>query len=63
MKEVGRGGGGIFAPFFARSLTSVTRSLFLNRKETLATQAIWLPMRRCSHFTGKLLRLHENSTG
>ena len=28
-----------FASFFARSLTLVPRSLFLNRTETLATQA------------------------
>ena len=30
----------LLAPFFARSLTLVPRSLLLNRKETLATQAI-----------------------
>ena len=29
----------LLAPFFARSLTLVPRSLFLNRTETLATQA------------------------
>jgi len=29
-------------PFFARSLTLVPRSLLLNRKETLATQASFL---------------------
>ena len=30
----------LLAPFFARSLTLVPRSLLLNRTETLATQAI-----------------------
>ena len=30
----------LLAPFFARSLTLVRRSLLLNRTETLATQAI-----------------------
>ena len=30
----------LLAPFFARSLTLVSRSLLLNRAETLATQAI-----------------------
>ena len=29
----------LLAPFFAQSLTLVPRSLFLNRTETLATQA------------------------
>ena len=29
----------LLAPFFAQSLTLVPRSLLLNRKETLATQA------------------------
>ena len=29
----------LLAPFFARSLTLVPRSLLLNRAETLATQA------------------------
>ena len=32
----------LLAPFFARSLTLVPRSLFLNRTETLATQAIFI---------------------
>ena len=54
MKVGGRGGEGrketsflphplpalLLAPFFARSLTLVPRSLLLNRTETLATQAI-----------------------
>ena len=47
MKEGGEGGEGrklslpvlLLAPFFARSLTLVPRSLLLNRTETLATQA------------------------
>ena len=52
MKERGGGGRGrketflpvplpavLLAPFFARSLTLVPRSLLLNRTETLATQA------------------------
>ena len=33
-------------PFFARSLTLVPRSLLLNRTETLATQAIHVPVIR-----------------
>ena len=33
------------APFFARSLTLVPRSLLLNRMETLATQALNRPIR------------------
>ena len=45
--KVGGGGGEegnplpalLLKPFFARSLTLVPRSLLLNRKETLATQA------------------------
>ena len=32
----------LLAPFFARSLTLVPRSLLLNRTETLATQAMTL---------------------
>ena len=32
----------LLAPFFARSLTLAPRSLFLNRTETLATQAIFI---------------------
>ena len=54
--KVGGGGGVSFlssppllalllAPFFARSLTLVPRSLFLNRTETLATQASILAIR------------------
>ena len=35
----------LLAPFFARSLTLVPRSLLLNRTETLATQATKFPAR------------------
>ena len=38
MKEGGGGGSLLLAPLFSRSLTLVTRSFFLNRTETLATQ-------------------------
>ena len=34
----------LLAPFFARSLTLVPRSLLLNRSETLATQARFMLM-------------------
>ena len=46
-------------PFFARSLTLVPRSLFLNRTETLATQA-----KKCQDFyhCGRCLH-HHNSRG
>ena len=38
--KVGGGGALLLAPFFARSLTLVPRSLLLNRRKTLATRAI-----------------------
>ena len=34
----------LLAPFFARSLTLVPRSLLLDRTETLATQAMFKPI-------------------
>ena len=39
----------LLAPFFARSLTLVSRSLFLNRTETLATQATYFDGTHLSH--------------